>query len=784
MKLAASLRIGVVLSNGLEPATTLATVLEQLCLPSVGHWVKSLREATQYLKQRPDSAELPLGSVHDELTGTRHLPMVRDFADRISRTGSEGQPLVSQDLARAATQQGVLGFFELIAAYRNEVIGHAAQRPTAFYEEMGPLLLNATCEVLRQSCLFDGLTLVVARLGPNSSGRSIEVHWQELKGLGSMLLSREAFGQKLQTDGEESVNVGELYFVARDVQIPMSPFVVFREDRFEREQIGFLNRVVRRRRDGSGETVQEIRRCDYLDYTTGDRLAEVDTRAALSELLSQLRGRPVDDSEVKLLMRASEMDPDEELVAPPLRPGIVFENFELKEKIGQGGMAVVYRALQTTLQRVVALKILPADMAADPVSLARFRREIVALGRSDHPNLVKVLTASNENDWPYYSMELVEGTDLSTLLEVLRKWRTQTGRPLSDGHLVPAVSAATSLSQSRQAQRLSAEDPTPFITGTPATSPDVNPSTTTSPESGLDEVIPNAPQVESAPDLYRRLADLFADAADAMAHLHERGIIHRDIKPGNLMITNDGRRMVLMDLGLAHLRDRSRSLTPQGGRWLGTLRYCAPEQLHRHILEIDERADIYGLGATLFEMVALTPMFDGDSEVQLLNQVLHSRPPSVRKIDKSVPPDLAVIISKCTEKDPAQRYRSAETLAEDLRRFRDGKPVKARPAGPVRLTWRWCRQNPLRTLIGLAAILGLISLIIMLIMHNNELRKKEHTEIQHQLGDSTILISADCQTTAVHSTPGQTRQEHRSRVCRTGCKLGVVNRALGKVASS
>jgi WD40 repeat protein len=338
----------------------------------------------------------------------------------------------------------------------------------------------------------------------------------------------------------------------------------------------------------------------------------------------------------------------------------------------------------------VALKVLPPALAADPVALARFRREIAALARCEHPNLVKILTSGSDGDRHYYAMELVEGTNLADLFAVLASWRKQGGKVLREGHLPAAALTASDLAQKQREMSTKAGADPKMADAEPAEG---------------ERPAPPPPPLSGGRDLYRRLAELFADAADALAHLHARGVLHRDLKPGNVMLTADGKRLVIMDLGLAQLKDRSQGLTRTATRWVGTLRYCSPEQLQWNLLDVDERADVYGLGATLFEMLALAPLFDADSEARLIEQVLRREPHDPRKSDPAVPRDLAAISLCCLDKDRSRRYAGASDLAEDLRRFCEGRPVRVRPVTTAQRVWRWCRRNP--------AIAGMLAAVVL-----------------------------------------------------------------------
>ncbi len=208
---------------------------------------------------------------------------------------------------------------------------------------------------------------------------------------------------------------------------------------------------------------------------------------------------------------------------------------------------------------------------------------------------------------------------------------------------------------------------------------------------------------------YRRIAQWGIQAAEALEHAHSLGIVHRDIKPANLMI--DARGVLwITDFGLARTTtDAGLTMT---GDVLGTLRYMSPEQaLAKHGL-VDHRSDIYALGATLYELLTLRPAIEGKDREEILRKIAFDEPLLPRSYDRTIPADLETIICKAMAKEPAERYATAQELAEDLRRFQSHKPIRARPLRRWTRMWRWCRRNPfLAALTGLSAGLALALLM-------------------------------------------------------------------------
>jgi serine/threonine protein kinase len=700
LKLAACLRIGIVLAHKVDLSEPLIRSLEALCMPSIGQYVSFLRDVNEHLLERPDAALLPLAAVAGKLAQPQPLPAVKAFAERATRSEGDEQPPLTRDQVRDSVRQGVLGFFNLVAAYRNQVFGHGAHRSAAYYEEAGSLLLEAAAEVLRQPVLFGGLILAVTRLEMSASQREPTVVWQGLIGAASLPLAPELAAAGPAASRPEP---GHLHFVEPGVRVSLHPLVVYQEDRTGRERVGFLNRAITRK-VGSAE---EVRRCEYLDYATGDPLRDIDARQELTRLLATLRGKEVAPAEVDRLIASSQAESEESaLASPSLTPGAVIGDFELEGELGRGGMGVVYRARQRSLNRKVALKVLPPALAADPVALARFRREIAALARCDHPNMVKILTSGSDGDRHFYAMELVEGTDLADLFAVLSTWSKASSQTLRVSQLPTAISSSCDLARRRREAESEpiVEPPTQTAHVTTAEAPAI--------ANGLPSLAPipaAPPSLSEGPALAVRIGEMFGDVADALAHLHERGVLHRDIKPGNLMLTQDGRRLLLMDLGLARLEGDAERMT-RTRQFLGTLRYASPEQVHS-ATAVDARSDVYSLGATLWEMLALAPIYGADvglNDPELVRRIQFDEAGRIRNRHREVPEELEAISLQCLEKDPRRRYASARELADDLGRWRRGERIRARRLTPAYRLRRFLKRQRRTLAIATVALFAVV----------------------------------------------------------------------------
>ena len=357
-----------------------------------------------------------------------------------------------------------------------------------------------------------------------------------------------------------------------------------------------------------------------------------------------------------------------------LSPGSVIDDYRIVRMIGRGGMGVVYEAEQLSLGRRVALKVLPPGVMRSSKGMAdRFKREAAAVARLSHPRIVAVHGFNLSGGCAYLAMELVNGIDLAEIIDRLRTARTH----------------------GRRFVRISGPDLDQDIA-------------TWARGRRLIGTMPGDPRIAEGVviDLrnYAHMAAAFAlDAADALRHAHSHGVIHRDIKPHNLLLADNG-RIKLSDFGLAKgVADGSLTKT---GDFVGSPMYVSPEQAMSRRVKVDERSDIYSLGVTLYELLTLHQPFAGKDVNQILRMIITKDPPPITQLNPRLPRDIETIVMKAIEKDPDKRYQTAESLANDLRRFLNFEQIEARPLGRVTRVLRIARRNRMRLLVyGMGAVI-------------------------------------------------------------------------------
>lgn len=331
-------------------------------------------------------------------------------------------------------------------------------------------------------------------------------------------------------------------------------------------------------------------------------------------------------------------------------------DFRLLHRLGAGGMGVVFAAVQESLGREVALKVVRPDQLLFPDARERFRREVEVVARLQHPGIVPVYTVGEERGIPFFAMELQRGATLAEMLAEFRGRAPRSGSELAE--------ALADIVERRG-------EPRPEVTG------------------ALFEH-----------DWIDACLIIVRQVALALDFAHRNDVLHRDLKPSNLMLTVDGRAL-LFDFGLASARDAAR--VTRTGSQVGSLAYMAPEQLRGEALDV--RTDVYGLGATLCELLTLTPPHGELSGEVLVRAILSSEPVELRAANPAISRDLDTVCRKTLEGDPSRRYPDAARLARDLEHLLARRPVEARRVGPLRRGLRWVQRHPARA-VALALAVG------------------------------------------------------------------------------
>jgi WD40 repeat protein len=318
-----------------------------------------------------------------------------------------------------------------------------------------------------------------------------------------------------------------------------------------------------------------------------------------------------------------------------------FGDYEVLGEIARGGMGIVYRARQVSLDRVVALKVILSSHAASPDFVERFRVEARSAAGLDHPNIVPIHEIGEHAGEPFFSMKLVEGETLAA--RNARIWDPQAQRP--------------------------------------------------------------------GPAQLRSAIELVIALARAVHYAHQRGVLHRDIKPTNILLGPDN-KPYLTDFGLAKLVDADGGMT-RTSAVLGTPSYMSPEQARGEARSLTIATDIYGLGAVLYELLTGRVPFAGGTSVETIRMVLEQEPDPLRRFNPVLDSELETICLKCLEKEPASRYSSAGALADDLERWMRHEPIVARPASATEKLRKWVRRRPGMAMAAASAVLALIIVTVV-----------------------------------------------------------------------
>lgn len=399
-------------------------------------------------------------------------------------------------------------------------------------------------------------------------------------------------------------------------------------------------------------------------------------------------------------------------------------DFEIVREIGHGGMGIVYEARQVSLNRQVALKVLSAGLGLTPKAVDRFRREAEAAAKLHHTNIVPVYATGEEGHTHFYAMELIEGPSLDRVLKQLRsreggqltKESSSCNAPPPSDRLV----ATGSYVEPKRSVDQSAEHP--IETGAEGQSA----------TAGL-----SSSSLSSDSHYFDTVAKMIAEVADALEHAHRNGVIHRDMKPSNLLLSPDG-RLSINDFGLARMLEQP-GMT-MSGEFVGTPAYMSPEQITAGRTPLDHRTDIYSLGATLYELLTLRPPFTGERRDEILAQIIHKEPKPPAKLNKKVPLDLETICLKALDKDPDRRYQTAGEMAEDLRRYVNRFAILARRAGPIVRLVKWIRRRPALAAALACAFAAL--LVAGLTMYQARVAEQRHLAAQRQQALERAMLEA------------------------------------------
>ena len=422
-------------------------------------------------------------------------------------------------------------------------------------------------------------------------------------------------------------------------------------------------------------------------------------------------------------------------------------DYRIIRKIGHGGMGVVYEAEQVSLGRHVALKVLPHQALANEKTKKRFEREARAAAKLHHTNIVPVFGVGEHDGLPYYAMQFIQGMGLDAVIEELARMRDE-GRGTRDGadrSRTAARATGASPEASPDAEIPVRDIARSLMTGVFHTATDHGALAQREAFERTDLTVDEA-QASSAeraalrasdasgdgirldsssasslilgsrdssgvrkgkPGFWHSVARIGLQVAEALEYAHGQGIVHRDIKPSNLLLDMGGTVWVT-DFGLAKAiatpGEAGENLTHTGDI-LGTLRYMPPEAFEG---KSDAGGDVYSLGLTLYELIAIRPAFAELDRNKLIKHMATAEPARLDKLCPAAPRDLVTVIHKAVEREPGRRYQKAQELAEDLRRFLDDRPVRARRISNLERLLRWARRNQ-----GIAAALAAIAFLLI-----------------------------------------------------------------------
>jgi tetratricopeptide (TPR) repeat protein len=425
-------------------------------------------------------------------------------------------------------------------------------------------------------------------------------------------------------------------------------------------------------------------------------------------------------------------------------------DFEIVRELGRGGMGIVYEARQISLNRKVALKVLSSGLGMTTKAVIRFRREAETAAKLHHTNIVPVHATGEEDGTHFYAMELVDGPSLNF---VIRNMRDQSRSVQSETH---AQQTPPRVSDSTVAITPKPVTPDASLEDTGGALPDWV-AQTMNMEAGTDSSASGTSAGESSSTIsaghtfFDNIAGMMADVADALGYAHSQDVVHRDMKPSNLLLSPDG-RVSINDFGLARMLEQPGMTTT--GEFMGSPLYMSPEQITAGRAPLDHRTDIYSLGATLYELLTLQPPFLGERRDQIIGQIMHKEPRSPRSVNKKIPVDLETICLKAMEKDPDRRYQTGEDMAEDLRRFVNRFAISAKRAGLVGRATKLIRRH--RALSATVCFAFVVTVAATFFAYSGWVEKQTHIREQAMDRALTAAMSGDLAEATEQITQAET----------------------------
>jgi serine/threonine protein kinase len=619
---------------------TVTRRLANLARPSLGHWWEFVRLLVPLLAERGDR----------HFAAVQRLLLETPTDIPVLTTLLEGLRQQSEPSSKARPGSYAAHLFIELLSYRNRELGHGVDRlrSPGFYVRMGRLLLDSAEEILRWLDTLAGRRLLFLTRSPAADELSqLEMIGEVPTPRGGLSFDAESTGyvpaaeQLYLLTPENSPLTGSPFCVKG--LLPLDLLIQYAADTSE---VSFFN--------ASGGRP----RVEYICYATGRFSTRRDPEGKYLPVLTDLLGLQAAKAPRRAAEALEQIRPpskeDTQEAAPPeavpptrAAPPRQIGEFEVVCRLGQGHTSELLRGWQPLLERPVLLKCLTAVAGSD--QRERFLQEIRVLGQARHPNLPATYGSGSQADFLFYAREWIEGVDLAHFLRRLRDaFQGPADLDLRAWHQILSEAA-----------------------GVP-------------PPSNL--------QAMAGRPWFVRVADLGRQVASAAQALHQLGIVHRNITPSSILLAADGLRAVLVSLGVAQGRTTDEARTWEGAVIVGTPAYASPEQVQGNERWLDGRSDIYSLGAVLWELLTLRPLRQGQNVAEILEQALADAVEPIRRYNPRVPRDLETICNKCLKREPAQRYVSAQDLADDLRRFLQGEAITAHRRSFLDRVSRWFRR--------------------------------------------------------------------------------------------